>query len=136
MAARCELATVSTSCRGDGEPRAGGQSRRRFRSWSRRGLLQYCASCTGPQRFGAWPYVVGSTPDCARLAQGFLRCGLWPGARITVSEVGQHRNFVRQVAAEQVELLRARGREAAPTERLDLNQPPFRWNHLNGDKLI
>ena len=48
-----------------------------------------------------------------------LRCGRWPGAQITVFEVGRHRNFVRQVAAEQLNLLRAHGREAAPTERLD-----------------
>ena len=65
-------------------------------------------------------FVVGSTPDCARLSRGFLHCGLWLGARITGVEMGQHRNVVRRVVDEHVHRLRAHGREAAPTERPDL----------------
>lgn len=65
--------------------------------------------------------LVGTTPDCAGLADGLLRSGLWPSAQIGVLPVADYRRGVREAAQAQADLLRAHGRRVAVLDPIDLD---------------
>ncbi|MCC7427301.1 MAG: monovalent cation/H(+) antiporter subunit G [Alphaproteobacteria bacterium] len=63
--------------------------------------------------------LVGTTPACPRLAQGLIRAGLWPDARITVAPASAADPAQARIVAAQVELLQAHGRDAQAGQPLD-----------------
>ena len=56
--------------------------------------------------------LVGTSPDCSRLAQGLTHGGLWPEAEVTVIPVGEETAAADTFAQSQIELLLAHGRRA------------------------